>query len=296
MTASRTADFKPFAWRLAGGQWTRATFPGKTGERVVSASATSPTDVWALTSGPDGVRALLFNGNTWSVERTFAHNLPFDVVALSQHEAWAFAGMRSGGAWHFSAGRWSLVKSAHGLDGGSALSPHNVWAIGRTSVAHWNGSTWTRTSVKALLPPKHRLNDPSLASIYAQSRSSVWAVGTAGEESQGGPVVVLHYNGHRWTRAALANVCCGFPRQVIPDGSGGLWVPYGLMSYSYTMLHYTGGHVRKVTLPVPSGMTLTLESAAAVPGTSRAFAIGGLWPTGGVETAFTRAVIYAYGS
>jgi hypothetical protein len=107
-------------------------------------------------------------------------------------------------------------------------------------------------------------------------------------------VVVLHYNGHRWARAALANVCCGFPGQAIPDGSGGLWVPYGLVQYSYTMLHYTGGHVDKVTLPVPGGMFLTLESAAAVPGTSRAFAVGGLWPIYGVTEAFTSAVIYAY--
>lgn len=292
-TASSRAIFKPTAWTLTGGQWSRASFPGQPGERVLSASATSPSDVWVVTSSPAGARVLLFNGSTWSVKRTFAHDFPAGIVALSQREAWAFAG---GGAWHFSAGHWSLVKSAHGLGDGSALSPDNVWATGLTSVAHWDGNTWTRTSVKALLPPGTKFSHPDLASIYAQSPSSVWAVGTQGQESQGGPVVVLHYNGHRWARAALAKVCCGFPGQAIPDGSGGLWVPYGLMWNSHTMLHYTGGHMYKVTLPVPGGMFLTLGSAAAVPGTPRAIAVGGLWPIHGTTEGFTRAVIYAYGS
>jgi len=76
-------------------------------------------------------------------------------------------------------------------------------------------------------------------------------------------------------------------------GAGPL--PPRLVQYSYTMLHYTGGQMDKVTLPVPSGMFLTLESAPAVPGSPRAFAVGGLWPIHGVTEAFTSAVIYAYG-
>jgi hypothetical protein len=295
-SSSSTGFLKPTAWKLASGQWNRATFPGKRTEVVSAAAATSPSDVWVLANSDSGTRALLFNGSIWSVAHTFKSDFLHSVVPLSRHEAWAFGHTSSPGAWHFHAGQWSLVKSGHGLFAGSALAPGNVWAIGPTSVAHWNGTTWTRTSVKALLPPKGKLNSPRLTSIYAQSRSSVWAVGTAGEESQGGPVVVLHYNGHHWARAALANVCCGFPGQVIADGSGGLWVPYGFMENSYSMLHYTSGHVHKTALPVPSGMTLNLASAAAVPGESRAYAVGGAWPGTGPTFAFTRALILAYGS
>jgi hypothetical protein len=290
-TSSGSTFLRPTAWQLAGGQWTRASFPGKRGEQVRSASATSPSDVWAMANTLHGARALLFNGTNWSVMKAFSNRFFASVVPLSRHEAWVFGA----GAWHFHADHWSLVKSGHGLVAGSALAPGNVWAIGSTSVAHWNGTTWTRTSVKTLLPPKGMLNDPGLMSIYAQSRSSVWAVGTAGEESQGGPVVVLHYNGHRWTRAALANVCCGIPGQVIPDGSGGLWVPYGTPWASYTMLHYTGGHVSKIALPAPSGTDLQLASAAAVPGERRAFAVGAAQRPHFVG-GYTRALILAYGS
>lgn len=293
-TSSGAAFLRPSAWRLDSGRWSRAPFPGKRGERILSAAATSPGDVWALASSTTaGSRALLWNGSSWSVTGTFAHSAsPRDVVALSRRDAWAFGA--PGGAWHFNGHRWSLVKPGHGLLAGSAQAPDSIWAIGLTDVAHWNGHTWSRTSVKALLPPKGPLNDPILTSIYAQSPTSVWAVGTAGQESQGGPVVVLHYDGHRWTRAALASVCCGVPGQVIPDGTGGLWAHYGIeFGNSSKMLHYTGGQVQLVTLPVPGGMTLQLASAAAVPGQPRALAVGGAWPAGG---GFTRALILAYGS
>lgn len=295
-TSTARALLRPYAWRLASGRWSRAPFPGRPGERVLSASATSPSNVWALAFSGKGARALLWNGSSWSVTGTFTPGAsPGDVVALSRADAWAFGA--PGGAWHFNGHRWSLLRSGRGLVAGSGLSPDSVWAIGGTDVAHWNGHTWSRTSVQALLPLRGKLNSPWLTSIYAQSPTSVWAVGTAGQESQGGPVAVLHYNGHRWTRAALADVCCGFPGQVIPDGTGGLWVPYGIiLTNSYEMLHYAGGRVGQVILPVPAGMTLQLASAAAVPGQPRAFAVGGAFPAGGPEGGHTRAVILASGS
>jgi hypothetical protein len=294
-TSSGNTTLPPTAWRLADGQWARASFPGKQGERVLSASATSPSDVWALANTLHGARALLFNGTTWSVMKTFHNRIFGSVVALSRHEAWAFGHTPSPGAWHFHTNQWSMVKSGHGLFAGSALAPGNVWAIGPTSVAHWNGAAWSRTSVKALLPPDTKFSHSRLTSIYAQSRSSVWAVGTQGQESQGGPVVILHYDGHHWARAALASVCCGGPGQVIPDGSGGLWVPYGLMGFGYSMLHYTGGHVHKVALPAPRGTNLQLASAAAVPGERRAFAVGAAQRPH-VGGSYTRALILAFGS
>lgn len=294
-TSSGSTFLPPTAWRLAGGQWSRAAFPGKRGEQVLSASATSPSDVWAMANTLHGARALLFNGSNWSVMKTFSNRVFGNVVALSRREAWVFGGFSGTGAWHFHAGHWSLFRSGRGLAAGSALAADNVWAVGFTSVAHWNGTTWSRTSVKALLPPDTKLSHSRLTSIYAQSRSSVWAVGTEGQESQGGPVVILHYNGHRWTRAALANVCCGNPGQVIPDGSGGLWVPYGTPWNSFTMLHYTGGQVHKVALPAPSGTNLQLASAAAVPGERRAFAVGAAQRLN-VVGGYTRALILAYGS
>ena len=139
----------------------------------------------------------------------------------------------------------------------------------------WNEQSWARTSIKHLLPPKGRLNYPSLTSIYVQSAHSVWAVGTTGEESQGGPVVLLHFNGHRWHQVLVADVGAGFPGQVIPDGSGGLWIPFSFDVKPFKMLHYTGGHLHQVAFPAPAHTLVQIADADAVPGTTRAYAVGG---------------------
>ncbi len=66
--------------------------------------------------------------------------------------------------------------------------------------------------------------------------------------------------------------------QVIPDGTGGLWIPFGLPGKSYTMLHCTSGHLQPAPLPVPSGTVLQVAAAAAIPGQPRAIAAGLVFP------------------
>ena len=60
-------------------------------------------------------------------------------------------------------------------------------AHGLARVARWNGHTWVKTSVKNLLPAKQQLNGPSVTSMFAQSKSSVWAVGDGNLHARRGP-------------------------------------------------------------------------------------------------------------
>jgi hypothetical protein len=143
-------------------------------------------------------------------------------------------------------------------------------------VAHWNGHTWTRTSVKRLLPARRQLNNPAVTSMFAQSASSVWAVGDGNLQDEGGPLVVLHYNGHRWSKVAGANIG-GYQiyPSVTPDGRGGLWIPVspsagGSMS---RFVHYSGGHLSIEPLPVPANKIEVL-AVSAIPHTSQALAVG----------------------
>jgi hypothetical protein len=289
--AFEATSSEPAAWELSGSSWTRVPFPGKAGERVTSAASTSPDDVWAVA----GSRVLSWNGRSWAVTGSFPGS-GGDVVPLSLRDAWFFdGGQPGGGAWHWNGRRWSRAPKSDGLSDGSALSPGSIWAIGTTHVAHWNGHSWSRTSVAGLLPHKTFLSGPGLTGIYAQSPKSVWAVGAGHRETIGGPDVVLHFNGHRWSRVALTDAARDpVAGQVIPDGKGGLWIPtVGFEGRAPSrMLHYSGGQLGFAALPAVNGRVLYVEDETAVPGTRRVIGCG----TGYSKTAPQNAVILTYGS
>ena len=270
---------KPTAWKRNGGSWTQVSFPGGSGEEVVAAGASSASNVWAFTGGGSGSRALRWNGSDWSAVRSFAGQIGGAAV-ISKTDVWVFgepvfpgSGM---GTWHYNGRAWAKVSSGHGLEGGSALSASSIWAFDGTKVAHWNGSTWTRTSVASLLPPKTELNDPAVMGIDAQSKDSVYAIGSGNLEDEGGPTVILHYNGHSWAKVAEGSFGVGTSplQQVASDGHGGLWLPMpavgGERSY---LVHYAAG--RLTAAPLPTGpRKINVESVAHIPGTAQLLAGG----------------------
>jgi hypothetical protein len=159
-------------------------------------------------------------------------------------------------------------------NGGSSRAPSwngtNIWAFEGVDVAHWNGHAWSRTSVAKLLPARQLLNNPSVTGIYAQSANSVYAIGNGNLQDEGGPMVVLHYNGHSWSRVAEGNYGFGTQplQQIAGDGHGGLWLPmpgaFGAKSY---LLHYSGGHLTAASLPLPAS-EINILAVAQIPGTS----------------------------
>jgi hypothetical protein len=174
------------------------------------------------------------------------------------------------GAWHYNGHGWTRVSTK--ADGGSALSATSVWGFRGTSVYHFTGHRWSSTNVASLLPPKSSqgLNDPMVSGIYAQSADSVYAIGNGNTEDDGGPTVVLHYNGHSWARVAEGNFGSGTQpsQQIAPDGKGGLWLPMpgfgGQRSY---LVHYSGGKLTTATLP-HGPLGINVESVANIRGTT----------------------------
>lgn len=270
---------KPTAWKRSGGSWTQVSFPGQSGEEVVAAGASSATNVWAFTAGGSAGTALRWNGSHWSVKRSFAEQIGGAVV-VSATDVWVFGEPISPGSglrtWHYNGHTWAKVPSGRGLEGGSALSASSIWSFGGTNVAHWNGSIWTRTSVAALLPAKQELNDPAVVGIDAQSRNSVYAIGSGNLEDEGGPTVILHYNGHTWAKVAEGSFGVGTSplQQVASDGHGGLWLPMpavgGERSY---LVHYASGRLTAAALPT-GPRKINVESIAHIPGTAQLLAGG----------------------
>jgi hypothetical protein len=286
----------PTAWERNGNSWTQAAFPGELGEQVVAASATSRSDVWAFTLAAFGSRALRWNGRKWYVVHTFK-GLIGGASVVSRSDVWVFGASEivpQLGAWHYNGRRWSKLSAS--LDGGSALSATSVWAFGGTSVDYYNGRKWSRTNVAKLLPRKNRFNDPLVAGIYAQSATSVYAIGNGQQEDDGGPTVVLHYNGRIWSKVAEGDFGSGtipFGPQISPDGRGGFWLPMpgygGQPSY---VLHYSAGKL--INVPLPRGpYRIDVTSVAQVPGTTEM--LGGGFTHTRTDPTAVDAVILQYG-
>ena len=292
---------KPAAYERSGSTWKKIAFVSTGGDEVIAAYATSGSDAWAFTgSGGANSKAVHWNGHHWSVSKTFSGQLGGAAV-ISGSDVWVFGmpefGTPSTGTWHYNGHSWSKVSSGKGLQGGSGLSSSSVWAYDGAKVAHWNGHTWTRTSVASLLPPKNgELNDPGVTAIYAQSKSNVWAVGNGNAEDDGGPLAVLHYNGHSWKRVAYSISFSGYgePGQVAPDGHGGLWIPMpGPEGGPSHLVHYSGGHLTAASLPV-SASKISVLAIAAIPHSSEALA-GGFTHASGNLGSHVVAVILQYG-
>jgi hypothetical protein len=290
-----TATNPPAAYQLTGNGWKRAAFPGKSRETVIAAAATSPASVWAFTDiAGSGSRVLRWNGHAWSVVKTFSRHIGGAAV-VSDRAVWVFGepyvpgnGL---GAWYYNGHTWTQY--ARNLLGGSALSARDVWAFSGTYVYHWNGRTWAATNLARLLPPRQPLNSPSVTGVIALSRDGVYAIGNGNRQDQGGPTVVLRYDGRAWRKVAQGSFGFGAGQQIAADGRGGLWLPMpgtaGAPSY---LAHYAAGQLFTVRLPVAAPY-ITIGSVARIPGTTQQLA-GGLTHAKGDPSRNVVAVILRY--
>ena len=288
------------AWERNGSTWTKMPFPSKSSEEITAAAASSASNVWAFTGNGFGgkSRALHWNGTSWSV----AGSLPRAVgsaVVFSPTNVWAFGQpyqpIAQLGAWHYNGHSWSAVAGGQGLGGGSAVSTSSIWAYAGTNVVHWNGSSWTRTSVVHLLPAKNSNNFPQVTAVYAVAANNVYAIGSGNYGDGGGPTVVLHYNGSGWSRVGSGNygTTAETGQAICSDGHGGLWLPVpgadGDLSY---LLHYSGGHLTNVPF---SPAKLDLLAISRIPGSTSVLAAGYAHPPNNPGINPT-AVIAEYGS
>jgi hypothetical protein len=162
------------------------------------------------------------------------------------------------------------VTSGIGLEGGSGVSAGDIWAFSGTSVSQWNGDFWDPTSLASLLPASTATNNPAIVGVEAESATNVYALGTGGTEDEGGPLVVLHFNGSVWRKVAQGSYGLGTSpvQQVAADGHGGLWIPMPASGARPSfLLHYSGGKLTSVALPA-GPRQINVESVARVPGTA----------------------------
>jgi hypothetical protein len=172
-----------------GRQWSRVASPNVQwiSSQLMSISARSSSDAWAVGYGGVAPLAMHWDGRRWTM----------------------INGALPGGA---SAGAFDSVVS---------ITANDVWAVGGQSgstgatalIEHWNGRRWTiATLPEAGLPP--------LASVAATAANDVWALTDYIAPNGAEQSLLLHWDGRRWTR--LANLAGGGV-QYVAAKRGAIW-------------------------------------------------------------------------
>jgi hypothetical protein len=260
-----------YAYQRTGvATWKKVPYPGGNGVSV-AAAASSASRAWAFTNiaGTRSQAVELVRGK-WTVRKTLDGYVSA-VSVLAANDVWVFG---STATYHYNGSTWAKV--AGGVSGGSALSASDYWftgASGQATVTHVKNGKRATFNLARLLPAKTKtaLDDPRVADVYAASDTDVYVLGNGRTQDAGGPIVILHYDGHAWTK--LARYGMGNPFGITPDGAGGLWIPVGWAGGG-TILHYSRGAITAAALPSPGKDESTRpDGVSRIPGTTHALAV-----------------------
>lgn len=256
--------------------WKKVPFPGESGEHVGTASATSPTDVWAFSAlANGGSRVFELVKGKWTVVKTFS--LPIaSATVLSSTDVWVFgtadySGFARLGVYHYNGRTWTRVSSTLGY--GYAVSDRDVWATTGVSAENYNGHKWTATSLASLLPKDK--NVKLAGGVIALSATNVYVLASDFTGDQTAALYVLHYDGHRWSK--VAGNYGWDPGSFSPDGKGGFYFTafqaFQRAAGSLVLLHYYDGKLAVVP-PFTLGSATQAFRVTHIPGTTQQLVTG----------------------
>ena len=219
----------PAAFVCTPGTWGHQpanVLPSQGGGDLYAAAVATPTLAWAVgwyenSKGSGSLIEKWTGGTSWSVVGTRGKNVGLgDVAAFGADSAFAVGSIASAGG------------------SGPELPV----------VTHWNGSSWTRTTVA--LPSGAIAGE--LVAVSGSSSNDVFAMGDA--ISKGGLVSLLveHWSGSAWTRVTIpsADKPNSEPVDVLSVGPGDIWMEgYATSGGAIRFWHYDGTWKLEATPP-----------------------------------------------
>jgi hypothetical protein len=275
----------PVALRWNGQAWRSWPLPPGLHDFIGDASASSAADIWAVSYA--GGYVLHWDGSRWLVAKRWRHHKVLTgVTALSPADVWTFGTTTSGtaglGTWHFDGRGWSRPPGlAQDIYRASAVSPGDIWAVAATGqggfLEHYDGRSWQRAGAGS-----PALAGLTLDAVLALPGGGVWAAGNAELRGGEGPLVIVHFDGRRWTRTATAwQADTG---RLAPDGSGGLWITADDTGVSGgSVVGHLSRTGRLTWIPLAGGNGSGVSDVAAVLGPGRG--PDPVWLSGGFLTA-----------
>lgn len=225
----------PIALHWDGTDWTSVQMPVHPGGGFPgngrlngggSVSAISPTNAWAVGryhNSSGGWSSLIdhWDGRSWkqvaspNLGSTTGFSGLSAVSADSATDAWAVGTAETSTTskdfiLHWNGTRWTSVYTTGNfspyfpvLEGVSAASPTDVWAVGITTgggkssqvfTLHWNGTAWTKVPT-----PVTKLATSEVFGVSAESPTNAWTVGYFALGHGWGPLQ-LRWNGKTWNQ------------------------------------------------------------------------------------------------
>ncbi len=280
-------------WNGKGWKRVASPSPGR-GDTLTGVAATSSRDAWAVggeTGGGPRVEQqtliLHWNGKNW--QRVHSPSPAPDcellaVTATSARNAWAvgFADPSGGDArrvtvartliLHWNGRSWNRVPSPNPDEGGhltgvTATSAGNAWAVGEVEFKagfgnlflHWNGRAWN-----AVKGPNPGGNLNGLLGVDASSRTSGWAVGTAGRTGSD----LDHLTGSGWKQVLLLRT---YVLAAVNAGTSASTWAVGGAGNGALVLRLHGAAWGRVATPHPAAEFLTGVAATS---SRNAWAVG----------------------
>jgi hypothetical protein len=298
---SRSSLGTPVLYRLSRGKLRTVVPPGGNGAFVSDLGALSASDVWATESNAPYVLHLGRHG--WSKHSLAigSDDILLDgVVPVSAKSTWVFDEdwtAKTYYSYHYNGKTWAQRTLPDAIDGDtntelvSGTSDGNIWALsftgpgGTPNAVHYNGKKWLLTKFPSgLAPAGYTLYS---SGIYAQSPTSVWAPLYSLGKTGYGPLVLLHWNGTRWSKIGGKLPKAALLGPITSDGHGGLWLYARTRSgLGGLFLHYSGGRwtTYKEPTALASHQLVDVTGLALLPGSSAVLAAGSIGLTMGGDS------------
>lgn len=282
--AGESGSEAPVLYHLRHGAWSRVILLGPSGSFANDLSASSPTNVWAALANEPDVAHLDSSG--WTLKSFTQGSLQVivdSVQTFGPSNTWVFYtalgnSVHRGYAAHFTGSSWHATRlpgsvNANSLVGlTSASSPANIWALttaaGLDEPMRYDGHSWQIMRLPRHIVPAGQ--SIFLRQILAQSPTNVWVTGLSASITKTGPILLLHWNGTKWSRESKGLPAGFLTGPICPDGQGGLWLAGKTPASKVDLLHFLNGKWTVSQAP-PSpvqGKQFFIGFLARIPGTS----------------------------
>jgi hypothetical protein len=285
------------------------------GSGVIAASSTS--NAWVFTqadntgNGGDFTVAQRWSGSKWVNQSVFpASDVITSSVTSGPKDAWVFGQNISSSAVpytaHWNGQSWTKVSLQLTVASVSALFGSDIWALGTQVKSgkllgfvaeHYYKGAWHTLPAPSFSIPKG--DGYQATSIVAESDTNVWAAATLSKgEGVTEGIVLLHYNGHSWTRVTVPYPVTG-PFTLAADGSGGVWLSaseYTKTSFEQYFYRYDGKWIARIEIPHGKNIEISPTVTTWIPGTKSLWSVGLEWSTASNSGNAAEGIVLKYGT